>query len=272
VNGELLILSVELRGNNFCMEKRWRALRREIKGITLDLWGTILDDAHPPTDTVAYSEQRQWFLLEELRHCGFAITAEQVQAAYKHAWNYFDELWEKEVGFCADDGLREMLKYLHAELPPESHRRVLDFFESYKTPPLPLNGAVPAIQNLSRHYPLALISDTAWTPGWRLREILNEYEILKCFRTLVFSGEVGRTKPHPEMFRRALAALQLRPQECLHIGDLQRTDVAGAKAVGMRAAWIKRPIYAGKEQENHAPDVVVRGVAEVAKALLVGGQ
>ena len=91
------------------MREPWQILRQEIKGLTLDLWGTILDDAHPPTDTIVYSEQRQWFLLEELRHLGYAVTAEQVEAANKHAWHYFDELWEKQIGFNANDGLRAML-------------------------------------------------------------------------------------------------------------------------------------------------------------------
>ncbi len=251
------------------MEELWHALRREVKGITLDLWGTILDDAHPPTDTILYSEQRQWFLLEELQHSGYDVTSKQVEAAYQQAWRYFDELWEKQIGFNAVDGLREMLKYLCAELPRENYQRVLDFFESYKVPPLPLHGAVPAIQELAQQYPLALISDTAWTPGWRLREILEEYEILKCFRVLIFSGEVGRTKPHPEMFQRALAGLRLPPPSCLHVGDLQRTDVAGAKAIGMRAAWIYRPQYAGKVQEDYRPDVIVKSVAEVAREVLI---
>ena len=207
-------------------------------------------------------------MLEELRQYGYAIDAEQMEGAYKHAWNYFDALWEKQIGFSADDGLREMLAYLRAELPAESYRRVLDFFESYKVPPLPLDGVVPAIQKLAQLYPLALISDTAWTPGRRLREILDEYEILDCFRTLIFSGEVGRTKPHPELFQRALAELQLQPHECLHVGDLQRTDVAGAKAVGMRTAWIERPLYAGKEQEDFSPDLVVTGVAQLEVKLI----
>jgi len=191
-----------------------------------------------------------------------------MQGAYKHAWEYFDALWEKQSAFGADDGLREMLRFLHAELPPESYQKVLAFFESYKVPPMPLDGVLPAVQNLSKKYPLALISDTAWTPGRRLREILDEYEILHCFRTLIFSGETGRTKPHPVMFERALEGLQLPAHACLHVGDLQRTDVAGAKAVGMRAAWLHRPAYAGKEQEDHHPDVIVASVAELANALL----
>lgn len=250
-------------------EKQWAVLRQELRGITLDLWGTILDDAHPPTDTIVYSEQRQNFLLEELHRSGYLITKAQMQAAYKRAWEHFDELWLKQIAFDANDGLQEMLRCLHAELPQESYRRAVEFFEGYKVPPLPLHGVVSAIQTLAKQYPLALISDTAWTPGRRLREILEEYRILDCFRVLVFSGEVGHTKPHPLMFDRALTGLQLAPHQCLHVGDLQRTDIAGANALGMRTAWIHRPIYAGKEQEDHQPDVIVASVAQLAEALLV---
>lgn len=248
--------------------KIWDLLRAEVRGITLDLWGTILDDSHPPTDTMVYSEQRQKFLLEALHRCGYQITTEQMQAAYKRAWDYFDELWMKQTAFDASDGLHEMLRYLRAELPQESFQNVAAFFESYKVPPLPLEGVVSAVQNLSKKYPLALISDTAWTPGRRLREILAEYEILRCFRALIFSGEVGHTKPHSIMFERALAGLQLPAHECLHVGDIQRTDVAGAKAAGLRAAWLHRPVYAGKEQEDYRPDVIVASVAELANTLL----
>ncbi len=249
-------------------QKTWETLRKEIQGLTLDLWGTILDDAHPPTDTIVYSEQRQQFLQEELQRYGYQITDEQMQAAYKHAWKYFDALWEKQIAFRADDGLREMLRFLRAELPPESFQKVVAFFESYKVPPLPLDNVIPAIQNLAKKYPLALISDTAWTPGRRLREILEGYKILDCFRALIFSGEVGLTKPHPLLFERAIEGLQLEPSACLHVGDLQRTDVAGAKARGMRAVWIHRPVYASKEQEDHQPDVTVVSVAQLAEELL----
>lgn len=249
-------------------DKMWNHLRREVRGLTLDLWGTILDDAHPPTDTIVYSEQRQQVLLEELQRAGYDHTKAQVQAAYKRAWEYFDELWLQQIAFDANDGLQEMLRVLQAELPPERYRHVLEFFEAYKIPPAPLAGVAPAIQRLAKKYPLALISDTAWTPGRRLREILAAYEILHCFRALVFSGEVGRTKPHPIMFERALAGLHLPAHACLHVGDLQRTDIAGAKALGMRTAWIHRPIYAGKEQDDQQPNVTVASVAQLAEALL----
>ncbi|MDZ7363213.1 MAG: HAD family hydrolase [candidate division KSB1 bacterium] len=246
----------------------WQNLRREVRAISLDLWGTILDDKQAPSDTILYSEGRQNFLREELQRCGYAISPEQMRAAYKHAWQYFDDLWAKQIAFGAAEGLREMLRYLHAELPTESFERVRQYFEEAYQDPQPLDGALEAVQRLAANYPLALISDTAWTPGRVLRQIFARYEILGCFRALIFSGEVGKTKPHPQMFHLALAGLGVQPQACLHVGDLQHTDIAGAKAAGMRSAWLRRPVYAGNEQHNHGPTVVVKSVREVAEKLL----
>jgi putative hydrolase of the HAD superfamily len=131
-----------------------------------------------------------------------------------------------------------------------------------------MDSAIETVQRLAEKYPLALISDTAWTPGRVLRQIFANYKILDCFRVLIFSGEVGITKPHPQMFHLALNGLGVQARECLHIGDLQRTDIAGAKAIGMHTAWIHRPIYAGNEQQDHEPEVVVSSVMEVAQKLL----
>lgn len=248
--------------------QRLQALRHNLRGLTLDLWGTILADHPAPIDTVVFIEQRQHFLREELRQHGFDKTAEEIKAAYKHAWEYFDQLWFQQISFDAEDGVIAMLQFLQAELPGESLTRVIDFFESLNTRPPLLEGVQEGIRRLAQKYPLALISDTAWTPGRVLRRILAEYDLLRCFRVLVFSGEVGHTKPHPEMFKRALAGLGVEAGQCLHIGDIQRTDVAGAKAMGMAAAWIHRPTYAGSTQQNHFPDLAVTGVGQLAEVLL----
>jgi putative hydrolase of the HAD superfamily len=251
-------------------EAVWQTLRREVKAVSLDLWGTILDDWHAPSDTVRYSEQRQNFLREELRQFGHDFSPEHLRAAYKHTWQYFDDLWEKQIAFGAEEGLREMLRFLNAELPPDRFHHVRrNFEEIHHAPPPPFDGAVEAVRALAEKYPLALISDTAWTPGRVLRQIFAHYKILDCFRVLIFSGEVGVTKPHPKIFKLALNGLGVQPHECVHVGDLQRTDIAGAKAVGMHTAWIRRPVCAGNEQQDHGPEVVVSSVMEVAEKLVL---
>ena len=54
--------------------------------------------------------------------------------------------------------------------------------------------------------------------------------------TAVFSSEVGLRKPHPEIFRRALEALQVAPERALFVGDSRNADIRGAQALGMRTA------------------------------------
>src|SRR5207249_2916452 len=72
---------------------------------------------------------------------------------------------------------------------------------------------------------------------------------------LVFSDEVGVYKPDPRIFQAALGALGAEPSEAAHVGDLRFTDVAGARAVGMRAIRFS----GGRDDEADGPeaDVVI---------------
>jgi HAD superfamily hydrolase (TIGR01509 family) len=53
--------------------------------------------------------------------------------------------------------------------------------------------------------------------------------------TVVTSAEAGAPKPSPDIFRRALELLRVRPERALHVGD-DPADEAGARAAGMRFA------------------------------------
>ena len=52
---------------------------------------------------------------------------------------------------------------------------------------------------------------------------------------VVFSSDVGRRKPAPEMYLAALDALGVTAASALFVGDRVREDYAGPRAVGMRA-------------------------------------
>ncbi|MFF0344291.1 HAD family hydrolase [Kribbella sp. NPDC004875] len=54
------------------------------------------------------------------------------------------------------------------------------------------------------------------------------------FDDIVISGEVGLRKPEPEIFLLAAGRLDLKPEECVFVDDLQ-LNVDGARAVGMTA-------------------------------------
>ncbi|MDQ3877609.1 MAG: HAD hydrolase-like protein, partial [Actinomycetota bacterium] len=81
----------------------------------------------------------------------------------------------------------------------------------------------------------ALVCDTGFTPGRVVRNLLEDAGLLEHLETLCFSDEVGVPKPGNEIFAKALAGLGVRPPEAIHVGDLKRTDIAGAHDIGMHA-------------------------------------
>jgi putative hydrolase of the HAD superfamily len=56
----------------------------------------------------------------------------------------------------------------------------------------------------------------------------------------VGSRAFGRTKPHPEIFRRALALLEVAPTDAAMVGDSYEDDIEGARALGMQAFLLDR--------------------------------
>ena len=56
----------------------------------------------------------------------------------------------------------------------------------------------------------------------------------------VGSRAFGRTKPHPEIFRHALALLEVEPEDAVMVGDSYEDDIEGARALGMKAFLLDR--------------------------------
>ena len=72
--------------------------------------------------------------------------------------------------------------------------------------------------------------------------------------TRVFSSEVGKRKPHPEIFERALDALEVAPEEALFVGDRLYEDVRGAGEVGMttvQAVWFRADEHPDGAEPDH---------------------
>jgi len=98
------------------------------------------------------------------------------------------------------------------------------------------------LESLREHgLKLGLVSN-AFDPPDLLHRDLAQFGIAERVDVALFSSEVGRRKPDPEIFQRALDALGVAPAEALFVGDTLATDIAGAKALGMRtcqAVWFR---------------------------------
>jgi putative hydrolase of the HAD superfamily len=64
--------------------------------------------------------------------------------------------------------------------------------------------------------------------------------IADLFPFILVSEEEGVWKPDREIFERALARGEARPEEAVYVGDSPEHDMAGARAAGLMTAWINR--------------------------------
>lgn len=86
---------------------------------------------------------------------------------------------------------------------------------------------------------LGLVSNTP-VPLWLLEPVLERQGLAERLDSVVLSSEVGKRKPHPLIFERALAEVGVPAGRTLFVGDRLRQDVRGASEAGMRtvqALW-----------------------------------
>ncbi len=72
----------------------------------------------------------------------------------------------------------------------------------------------------------------------RVEEALHAAGLHEYFDVIVDSSVAGVEKPDPAIFRPALDALELAPEEVLYVGDLYEVDVIGAQAAGLPAVLL----------------------------------
>lgn len=124
------------------------------------------------------------------------------------------------------------------------------------------DGLVPALERArAQGVKVAVVSNSEGM----LARLFEELALTGAVDTIVDSGLLGIEKPDPRIFAAALDAFSARPDRALHLGDTFATDVAGARAAGIRTALIDPYGH----YEGLHPDVPrVDGVEAVADAIV----
>ncbi len=87
------------------------------------------------------------------------------------------------------------------------------------------------IAQLKKDYRIGLLSNIS--TDWITRDFLSKTEA-ELFDALVFSYQIGVTKPHPRAYQITAEKLKMEPQDCLFVDD-SAMNCEGAKNVGMKA-------------------------------------
>jgi putative hydrolase of the HAD superfamily len=226
-----------------------------IKALSFDLWDTlVLDDSDEPERQArglrSKKAERRYATWEALnRHR--PISLEQVSLAYDIVDAAFNQVWhEQYVTWTIRERIAVLLEGLGRSLSATDLETLVEHHETMEVeiPPDPLPGAGAALEELHGRYQLCVVSDVIVTPGRNLRKLLERHDLARHFDAFVFSDEVGRSKPHRAMFDAAARALDVDLTELLHVGDRQRKDIAGARALGAKAVLFTGSRDADKNQ------------------------
>ena len=80
----------------------------------------------------------------------------------------------------------------------------------------------------------AVCSNAPFPPEMMRRQVQSN-GIADLVNAVLFSSEVGRRKPAPELYLAALDAVGVPPHRAVFVGDRVREDYEGPRAIGMRA-------------------------------------
>jgi HAD superfamily hydrolase (TIGR01509 family) len=95
--------------------------------------------------------------------------------------------------------------------------------------------ALPVLSWLGAHGIRRGVCSNAPFPPEMMRRQVDSNGVGEMVDAVVFSSEVGRRKPAPEVYRAALDAIGVDARHALFVGDRVREDYEGPRAVGMRA-------------------------------------
>lgn len=208
------------------------AFERPPRAVTFDCWQTLLFE---PSWETAHG-LRVAALEEAARSAGRSPGSGEATRAFDRAWGRHMELWASGVATGAREVAHWALEELELHPQGPAFEPLLQAFEeaSHSGRVCRIEGALDILERLEAEgIGCALICDTGLTPGRVVRELLDRHGLLAKLRETIFSDEWSLPKPHPRVFEAALEALGVEARQAVHIGDLRRTDVAGARGVGM---------------------------------------
>lgn len=214
------------------------AQRGPIRAVCLDVDDTLVD----------YGRSMRAGLMEMLGHdeawASWCALTERHYGRFTAGEIDFDTMRrERTRAFFAERGLllgEDVVRELE-ERRMAAMRRAWQLFDD----------ALPCLRRLrSAGLRLAVVTNAA---GHHQRAKLAAVGLLDAFDVLVISGELGAAKPEPVIFRAACIALDVPPEQVVHVGDRLDLDALGARGAGLHGVWLDRSRAGGSTEVEDVP-------------------
>ena len=245
-----------------------------VRALVFDLFDTLVDlpmDALPRVTVAGHAIPSTVGALHEAFAAAHPIGFEEFATALRaidRDWR--ERLWDEGRELATTERFARLLERLAVAPAPALVAQLTEIHMGLiaglaQTPP----HHAALLERLRARYRIGLCSNFSHAPT--ARALLDASGLAPSLDAVVISHEHGLRKPRREIFEATLAALDVAPEEAVHVGDNLDADVAGASAVGLRTIWITRsvrdPDAALAKHRGPAPTWRVRDLAEIEDLL-----
>jgi 2-haloacid dehalogenase len=221
-------------------------------GLGIDVYGTLVDP-------IGISDYLRALVGDQAERMAELWRAKQLEYTFRRAamgcYENFD--------LCTKRALASVSANLKVNLTSEAIKLVLDQYRKLNAYPDAASGLV----NLKRRgYSLFAFSNGVESS---LRQLLEHAGLYACLDGIVSVDEIRTFKPDPRVYHHLMQRLGTTPSDSWLISS-NPFDVIGAKAAGLKAAWIKRNADAVFDPWDIEPDLVATDLNDLARQSLVG--
>jgi putative hydrolase of the HAD superfamily len=196
-------------------------------------------------------------LAEAWRACGLGDEAADRLVAAEH------EVWRRARETQESGTIDEVFAAAGATAGPAELAAYYAWWEEHTYTDPDVRPLFAALRE--RGIRVGVLSNTLW-PRTEHERVFRRDGVAELIDAAVYTSEIRWTKPHPEAFRAALAAVgEPDPARAVFVGDRRWDDIHGAKAVGMRAVLVPHSDIPDFQLGPAAgePDAVVHRLADL---------
>jgi len=196
------------------------------EAIIFDLYGTLIDN---------YSFQEYQQLISQMATI-LSIPSEK----FSRLW--FETSKKRAIGIfkTTQENIRHICNALQVNVKQDQIKKVLQLRLNVTRQALkPKSDAIDTLSKLKhRGFKIGLISNcSAEVPI-----LWKGSQFAKIIDVAIFSSSVGLKKPDPIIYKLACEKLDVKPQNCLYIGDGDSHELTGASQVGLVPILIRDPL------------------------------
>lgn len=210
--------------------------RLKVKGILLDLDGTIVDSKD------AYCEAMKTALEKTGQKTAGVQGVNEIPKRL-------------ELGLPIDDVINgvNVKEFLNIYLKV--------YYEATVTKAKPMPYIKETLENLSGKVKLGVVT-LRHVPKSKVVEELERFKLAECISSVVTALDTRFPKPSPEALIKCSSQMGLETCECAVVGD-SVVDVRAGKAAGAKTVAVLSGIFTRKELETEKPDLILENVRKL---------